>query len=180
VKVQAAALPGVLLIVPELHEDHRGHLFEAFRADVLAAHGVPAFVQDTQARSARGVLRGLHYQLRRPQGRLVRVLSGAIFDVAVDLRRGSPTFGRYVGFELSADDRRQLYVPPGFAHGYCALADDTDVLYKSTDTYSGADDQRGVRYDDPRLGIAWPVASPVLSARDSTLPLLDAAHLPGA
>lgn len=179
-KVETVGLPGVLLIEPALHEDHRGHLFEAFRADALAAHGVPAFVQDTQARSAKGVLRGLHYQLRRPQGRLVRVLSGAIFDVAVDLRRGSPTFGRHVALELSAENRRQLYVPPGFAHGYCALTDGTDVLYKCTDYYSGAEDQRGVRHDDPRLAITWPSATPILSERDRSLPTLDAAELPGA
>jgi len=134
------------------------------------------FVQDNHSRSARGVLRGLHYQIRQPQGKLVRVVRGAVFDVAVDLRRGSPTFGRWAGAQLSEDNRRQLWVPPGFAHGFVVLSESADFLYKTTDYYA-PQFERGVRWDDPAIAIAWPlaehgIAAPLLSAKDAAAPLL--------
>jgi dTDP-4-dehydrorhamnose 3,5-epimerase len=124
------------------------------------------FVQDNHSRSAKGVLRGLHYQLQRPQGKLVRVVSGAVFDVAVDIRKGSPTFGHWVGAELSEDNQHQLYVPPGFAHGFCVLSERADFLYKCTDYYVPGDEY-GIRWDDPAIGIDWPGRDFVLSAKDA-------------
>jgi dTDP-4-dehydrorhamnose 3,5-epimerase len=174
VEITKTALPGVLLISPTVHQDGRGVLFESFRADALQAAGLPTFVQENQTRSWRGTLRGLHYQLARPQAKLVRVLSGAIFDVAVDIRRGSPTFGRWVAETLSAENRRQIFVPPGFAHGFCVLEDDTEVLYKCSDYYSGAADQKGIVWNDPTLAIAWPIPEPRLSEKDRLLLPLNA------
>ena len=157
-KVTPTELPGVLVIDPVVHGDARGWFMETFRADVLAAHGVTAaFVQDNQSLSGRGVLRGLHYQIRQPQGKLVRVLSGRVFDVAVDLRRSSPTCGRWTGVELSAENRRQLWVPPGFGHGFLVLSETAEFFYKCTDYYA-PEHERVIAWDDPEVGVAWPLA----------------------
>lgn len=176
--VTELALPGLLLIEPCVFEDARGSFMEGYHAERYRAHGLDVtFVQDNLSRSRRGVVRGLHFQRRHPQGKLIHVVRGAIYDVAVDLRAGSVTFGQHVGIELSDANRRQLYVPPGFAHGFCALSDEADVLYKCTDVYR-PDDEGGLRWNDPALGIDWPVAEPVvepvLSERDRQHPTLAA------
>lgn len=168
-KVTPTAIPEVLRIEPQVFGDARGFFLESFnRRAFRAATGLePDFVQDNHSRSARGVLRGLHYQLRQPQGKLVRVVRGAVFDVAVDLRRGSPTFGRWVGEVLSEDNHRQLWIPEGFAHGFLVLSDAADFLYKAT-AYYAPQDERCVAWDDPAIGIAWPLeGAPTLSARDA-------------
>jgi dTDP-4-dehydrorhamnose 3,5-epimerase len=174
VQIRQTALPGVLILTPEVHQDARGYLFESLRADQLAAAGLPPFVQENQSFSLAGTLRGLHYQLLRPQAKLVRVLRGAIVDVAVDIRRGSPTFGRWCSELLSAENKRQLYIPPGFAHGFCVPpehpgADGAEVLYKVSDYYSGPADQKGVIWNDPSLAVEWPCAHPLVSAKDEQL-----------
>ena len=165
-------LPGVILVQPDVYRDARGFFLETYQAERYRAGGIAeTFVQDNHSRSLEGTLRGLHAQLRRPQGKLVRAIEGEIFDVAVDIRRGSPTFGRWVGYTLSADDFRQLYVPPGFAHGFCVRSPVAQVEYKCTDYYDPAD-EISLAWDDPEIGIAWPVAEPRLSARDqAALPL---------
>lgn len=161
-----------MIIEPRVFEDNRGFLFESYHAARYAAAGVPErFVLDSHSRSARGTVRGLHFQLQRPQGKLVRVLSGSVFDVAVDIRRGSPTFGQWVGVELSAANKRQLYVPPGFAHGFCVPTETSELEYKLTDYYA-PDDERGIAWNDPTIGIAWPVTAPLLSDKDRKLPPL--------
>ena len=160
------ALAGVVIIEPRVFQDDRGFLFESYHAERYAAAGLPKrFVQDNHSSSLAGTIRGLHYQLLNPQGKLVRVIRGLVFDVAVDIRRGSPTFGRWIGVELSADNKRQLYIPPGFAHGFCVPEDPSEVEYKCTDYYR-ADDQRGVRWDDATIAIPWPVREPILSQKD--------------
>jgi len=166
-KVTPTAIPDVLVLEPKVFGDARGFFLESFNRRVFReATGVDAdFVQDNHSRSAKGVLRGLHYQLRQPQGKLVWVVRGAVFDVAVDLRRSSPTFGQWVGAELSEDNRQQLWIPPGFAHGFQALSDFADVLYKATDYYAPAQ-ERCLAWDSPELGIAWPIDAPVLSDKD--------------
>ncbi len=165
-------LPGVLLIRPDLHRDRRGFLLESYNARRYAQNGVDVvFVQDNQSHSVGGVLRGLHYQLERPQGKLVSVVQGRIFDVAVDIRLGSPTFGKWVGAYLSGETREQLYVPPGFAHGFCVVSARADVHYKCTDFYTPGDEY-GVVWDDPDLGIEWPIESPLISEKDACLPRL--------
>lgn len=160
-------LPGVLVIEPRVLRDPRGFFLESYHQRDLAAAGLTAtFVQDNHSRSAQGVLRGLHYQdMTAPMGKLVRCTLGAIFDVAVDLRAGSPTFGQWFGVELSADNFKQLWVPVGFAHGFVTLTELADVQYKCTNFYTPAA-EGSVRWDDPQIGIAWPVAAPTLSARD--------------
>ena len=171
-RVVHTELPGVLLIEPDVHVDGRGFFLETYHADRYREHGIVApFVQDNHSRSIGGTLRGLHLQVRRPQGKLIRVIEGEIFDVAVDVRRGSPTFGRWVSVILSAENFRQSYVPPGFAHGFCVLSPVAQVEYKCTDLYD-APSEVGVAWDDPAIGIAWPVANPVLSPRDSRHPSL--------
>lgn len=180
-KVTPTALPEVLLIQPEVHADARGLFLESFnRRDFERATGLDGgFVQDNHSHSARHVLRGLHYQLRQPQGKLVRVVSGSIWDVAVDVRRSSPNFMRSVAFELSAQEHRQLWVPPGFAHGFLVLSEFADVLYKTTDYYA-AEHERCIRWDDPDLAISWPLAGavPLLSARDCDGVTMAQAELP--
>jgi dTDP-4-dehydrorhamnose 3,5-epimerase len=173
VKITPTDLPGVLLLQPEIFADARGDFFESFRADAAQAAGLPVFVQENQSRSGRGTLRGLHFQLDRPQGKLVRVVQGSIYDVAVDIREGSPTFGRWTAQVLSAENRLQLYIPPGFAHGFCALDEVADVQYKCTDYYSGGPDQRGVRWNDPALTIPWPRGDPQVNERDGSFALLN-------
>ena len=176
-KASETSLPGVLLLDLESHADARGSLVELFRADRCAAVGIETeFVQDNLASSIRGALRGLHYRLS-PQAKLVMVTHGEIYAVAVDVRRGSPRFGRWFGTQLAAEPRRQLWIPSGFAHGYQAVSERADVLYKLTATFDPADD-RTVRWDDAALAIPWPLTGPVLSARDAAAPLLADAELP--
>jgi dTDP-4-dehydrorhamnose 3,5-epimerase len=166
VKTIPTELPGVTIIEPRVFSDARGFFFESYHAARYAQAGFPSvFVQDNHSSSVKGTIRGLHYQLRHPQGKLFRVLRGSVFDVAADIRRGSPTFGRWTGVELSAENRRQLFIPAGFAHGFCVLSDGAEVEYKCTDVYV-ADDQRGVLWSDPTIGIRWPVREPVLSDQD--------------
>jgi dTDP-4-dehydrorhamnose 3,5-epimerase len=165
-------LPGVLLIEPDVFRDARGHFLETFHERKYREAGIRhSFVQDNQSRSLRGTLRGLHAQLLTPQGKLIRALQGEIFDVAVDIRPGSPTFGKWTGATLSADDFRQMFIPPGFAHGFCVLSDFADVAYKCTDFYDPAD-EIGLRWNDPDVGIAWPIREPLLSDKDAALPTL--------
>ncbi|HZH03594.1 MAG TPA: dTDP-4-dehydrorhamnose 3,5-epimerase [Myxococcaceae bacterium] len=178
-KVTATRLPDVLLIEPTVFGDERGFFTETFQADRYAAAGIPGpFVQDNWSRSARGTLRGLHFQEPNAQGKLVSVIRGAVFDVAVDVRRGSPTFGQWVGVELSERNKVQLWVPEGFAHGFCVTSDSADFVYKCTRPYS-KEAECGVLWSDPDLGIQWPAAKPLLSAKDAVAPRLkDAAVLP--
>lgn len=164
------AIPDVLLVEPEVHRDARGFFLESYREDRFRAGGVELrFVQDNHSLSERGALRGLHAQRRKPQGKLVRAVEGEIYDVAVDVRRGSPTFGKWVAERLSAENFRQLYVPPGFLHGFCVLSPRAQVEYKCTDFYDPADEY-GVIFNDPDLKIDWPVTDPILSPKDRALP----------
>jgi dTDP-4-dehydrorhamnose 3,5-epimerase len=160
-------LDGVVLVKPRLFNDDRGFFFESYNEKALASAGIPHhFVQDNHSRSSKNVLRGLHCQIREPQGKLVRVVIGAVFDVAVDLRKGSLTFGKWVGEVLSAQNRDMLWVPPGFAHGFLVLSDWAEVLYKTTDYYA-PQFERTIRWDDPDIGIDWPLTgNPQLSAKD--------------
>jgi dTDP-4-dehydrorhamnose 3,5-epimerase len=169
-KVTPTAIPEVLLIEPRVFGDARGFFFESFnqRAFQEASGLNLEFVQDNHSRSSQGVLRGLHYQIEQPQGKLVRVVRGRVFDVAVDLRRSAATFGRWVGMELSEDEHRQLWIPPGFAHGFMVLSESADFLYKTTDYYA-PEHERCVAWNDPQLGIEWPDSvTPRLSAKDAT------------
>lgn len=176
-KVVTTKLDGVVFIEPVVHRDDRGFFLETYHAGKYAEAGITLpFVQDNHSRSVRGTLRGLHAQWRRPQGKLVRCLQGQIFDVAVDMRRGSPTHGQWVGGTLSSDDFRQIYVPPGFLHGFVVLSATAEVEYKCTDLYDPGGGEIGVRWDDPAIGIEWPLRDVVLSAKDAAAPLL--AELP--
>lgn len=173
-------IPGPLIIEPKVFGDDRGFFFESWNQAVFADAGLDVtFVQDNHSRSSRGVLRGLHYQDPHPQGKLVRVANGRVFDVAVDVRRSSKYFGRWIGVELSAANQRMLWVPPGFAHGFLTLEDQTDFLYKCTDFYQPAA-EHCVRWDDPNLAIDWPLEglTPELSAKDQTGKLLTQSALP--
>lgn len=177
-KATPTAIPEVVLLEPKVFGDGRGFFLESYNQRAFQeAVGVDAhFVQDNHSRSSKGVLRGLHYQVRHPQGKLVRVIRGSVFDVAVDIRRSSPTVGRWVGMELSEENQRQLWVPPGFAHGFLVLTDSADFLYKTTDYYA-PEHERCIRWDDAELGIDWPLQgiAPLLSKKDATsLPLRDA------
>jgi dTDP-4-dehydrorhamnose 3,5-epimerase len=155
------------VVDPDVHRDARGFFLETYHQVKYAAGGITAtFVQDNHSRSGRGTLRGLHAQVKRPQGKLIRVVEGEIFDVAVDIRRGSPTFGRSVAVTISGEDFRQVWIPPGFAHGFCVLSETAHVEYKCTAPYDPAD-EIAVLWNDPDLGIAWPIASPIVSAKDS-------------
>jgi dTDP-4-dehydrorhamnose 3,5-epimerase len=171
-------LPGVVLLEPRVFGDARGFFLESWNRRTFAELGLDIdFVQDNHSRSAKGVLRGLHYQLHQPQGKLVRVTSGAVFDVAVDLRRSSPHFGKWTGHELSADNHRMLWIPPGFAHGFLVLSESADFLYKTTAYYAPEWD-RGIRWDDPDIGVAWPLeGAPQLSAKDAVQPALREAEV---
>ena len=170
---QPTALPEVILIRPKVFGDARGFFMESWERRKFAAAGLDVeFVQDNHSHSARHILRGLHYQIEKPQGKLVRVTSGTVFDVAVDIRRSSSTFGRWVGVELSAQNHHMLWVPPGFAHGYMVLSDSADFLYKTTD-YWAPEHERAIRWDDPEIGIQWALPSgirPGLSAKDAVAP----------
>jgi dTDP-4-dehydrorhamnose 3,5-epimerase len=178
-QIVETALPGVLIIEPRVFGDARGFFLESWNRQSFADAGLHLdFVQDNHSRSARGVLRGLHYQLENPQGKLVRVTQGAVFDVAVDIRRSSPHFGRWVGVELSAENHRMLWVPPGFAHGFLVLSETADFLYKCTSLYHPPSD-RGIRWDDPEIGIVWPDVgvAPLLSGKDAIAPHLADAEI---
>ena len=167
--IRETSLPGVVLLEPKVFRDERGFFIETFNTRSLAGSGVPAeFVQDNHSRSTHGVVRGLHYQLRSPQGKLVHIARGRIFDVAVDIRLGSPHFGEWFGTELNDETLASLWIPPGFAHGFCVLSDVADVIYKCTTLYDPADD-RGILWNDPAVGIEWPVESPIVSLKDSRL-----------
>jgi dTDP-4-dehydrorhamnose 3,5-epimerase len=171
----APGIPDVLVIEPTVYRDQRGFFLESWHEDRLASHGLPVrFVQDNHSHSVRGTLRGLHYQIESPQGKLVRVVHGAVYDVAVDLRRSSPTFGHWFHEGLTADNHKQLWIPPGFAHGFYVLSERADLLYKCTTYYALATD-RSIRWDDPEIGIEWPLLEgcpPILSAKDAAAPLL--------
>lgn len=171
-RVVPTAIPGVVIIEPKVHQDGRGFFLETYHAERYREYGIARpFVQDNHSRSVGGTLRGLHLQLRHPQGKLVRVIEGEIFDVAVDVRRNSPTFGRWVGISVSAENFRQVYVPPGFAHGFAVVSPTAQVEYKCTDIYDPASEV-GIAWNDPALSIAWPVSDPTLSPRDAGHPLL--------
>jgi dTDP-4-dehydrorhamnose 3,5-epimerase len=182
VEVVETSLPGVLLIKPRVFGDARGFFVETWAAERYERAGVPGpFVQDNLSRSQRGVLRGLHLQHPYGQGKLVSVPSGEVFDVCVDVRQGAPTFGKWYGCLLSGENMHQLYIPPGFAHGFCVIRDDTLFSYKCTQPYH-PETELGVRWDDPDIGITWPLESPLVSAKDGKFPRLaeiDAARLPG-
>jgi dTDP-4-dehydrorhamnose 3,5-epimerase len=170
VKIVETTLPEVKVLEPAVFRDERGFFMETWNARTFAGAGMDvSFVQDNHSRSAKGVLRGLHYQIQSAQGKLVRVVAGAAFDVAVDLRKSSPRFGRWVGVELSAANMRQCWIPPGFAHGFLSLEDGTELLYKCTDFYS-AQAERSLLWNDPSIGIVWPlenIGAPALSAKDA-------------
>jgi dTDP-4-dehydrorhamnose 3,5-epimerase len=178
-KVSETSLPGVLLIEPDVFGDSRGYFMETWNAAKFRGAGLDlTFVQDNQSRSARGVLRGLHYQEPNPQGKLVRCARGALFDVAVDIRAGSPHFGRWYGAELSEENHLMLWIPPAFAHGFCALSELADLSYKCTAFYDAAAD-RAIAWNDPEIGINWPLTDPTLSPKDVAAPRLrDAVVLP--
>ncbi|HYH08009.1 MAG TPA: dTDP-4-dehydrorhamnose 3,5-epimerase [Thermoanaerobaculia bacterium] len=176
-KITPTELPGVLVLEPRVFGDARGWFMETFNADVFRAAGLPTeFAQDNQSFSVGGVVRGLHYQLHEPQGKLVRCNRGRILDVAVDIRRDSPTFGRWVSAELSSENRHMLWVPPRFAHGFAVLSDEAEVIYKCTTVWHQASD-RSLRWDDPTLAIDWRVSSPSLSTKDASAPLLAEAEV---
>ena len=176
ITVTQTPLPGVVVVESRVFDDERGFFMESFNARDFAEAGLPTrFVQDNHSRSTRGVLRGLHYQYPAWQGKLVRALVGELFDVAVDIRRGSPHFGEWFGLTLSAESRKQLYVPPGFAHGFCVLSDVCEMAYKCTSLYVPADDACVV-WNDPDIGIEWPLENPFLSEKDAAAPAL--AELP--
>lgn len=167
-KIIRSTIPDVLILEPKVYGDERGFFFESYNEKVLAeVAGVAAhFVQDNHSRSAKNVLRGLHYQIKQPQGKLVRVIAGEVFDVAVDIRKNSPTFGKWTGFNLSAENKRMAWIPPGFAHGFLVLSDDAEFLYKTTD-YWVPEYERCIRWNDTDLAVDWPLqGEPVLSAKD--------------
>jgi dTDP-4-dehydrorhamnose 3,5-epimerase len=167
------AVPGPVLIKPQIFGDDRGFFLELYKHSEFVRNGIQDhLVQDNFSRSSKGVLRGLHYQKSpKAQGKLVTCIRGTIYDVAVDIRKGSPDFGKWVGMELSEDNKHLLYVPPGFAHGFQVISDTAEVLYKCTDEYSPADD-RGIIWNDPSIGVAWPLADPLLSSKDRVHPRL--------
>lgn len=164
------AIPDVVILEPKVFGDERGFFMETFRASEFTRHcSERPFVQDNHSASAQGILRGLHYQIQNPQGKLVRVVAGTVFDVAVDMRQGSSTFGQWVGVELSAENKRQLWVPEGFAHGFYVMSERAEFVYKCTDYYS-PDNERSLRWDDPTVGVEWPLVNgeaPKLSAKDA-------------
>ena len=179
-KIESTPIPGLLLLEPAVHGDARGFFMETWRESFFTEHGIcHHFVQDNHSRSLRGTLRGLHYQLEYPQGKLVRVVRGEVYDVAVDLRHQSATFGHWFGAPLSEDNRRQMWIPPGFAHGFYVLSESADLCYKSTEYYHPEDD-RSLLWNDPEIGIEWPLLdpSPILSERDRNAPPLARAPLP--
>tara|TARA_B100001778_G_scaffold188107_1_gene154900 strand:- start:530 stop:1075 length:546 start_codon:yes stop_codon:yes gene_type:complete len=171
-KIENTNIEEVKVIIPKVFEDFRGYFFESFKSNEYSNRGLPAeFVQDNEVRSKKNALRGLHYQLDKPQGKLVRVVHGNILDVAVDIRIGSPTFGQHHMVELSAENKKMFFVPEGFAHGYLVTSQESIVLYKCTNIYN-AKDEYGIRWDDATIGVAWGNKNPILSERDKNLPIL--------
>jgi dTDP-4-dehydrorhamnose 3,5-epimerase len=171
-KFLSTELPGVLIVEPDVYRDPRGFFLESYHFQKYREGGILlSFVQDNHSHSIQGTIRGLHAQSQRPQGKLLRVIDGEIFDVAVDIRQGSPTFGRWLGIHLSSENFRQCYIPPGFAHGFAVLSPSAQLEYKCTDYYDPAD-EIGVLWNDPEIGIAWPVENPILSAKDLAAPRL--------
>lgn len=171
-------LPEVIIVEPELFPDNRGYFMETYHLAKFSNGGIDIrFVQDNQSMSVRGTLRGLHYQIGKPQGKLVRVLYGEVFDVAVDIRRSSPNFGRWSGTILSAENKKAIYIPPNFAHGFCVLSDKAEFFYKCSDFYE-LGYERTIRWNDPDLAIKWPITDPILSEKDASSPLLRDAELP--
>jgi dTDP-4-dehydrorhamnose 3,5-epimerase len=179
VNITQTPLPGALLLEPKVFGDARGFFLETFHAERYAAAGVPgSFVQDNWSRSAKHTLRGLHFQNPRSQGKLVWCVRGAVWDAIVDIRTGSPAFGKWYGVELSEANKRQLWVPPGFAHGFCVLSDEADFVYKCTELYAPANEQ-SLLWNDPAVGVQWPIATPLLSGKDQKgLPLAQLTNLP--
>ena len=173
-KIIPTTLPDVLIVEPDVYRDERGWFVETYHVNKYQDGGIPlSFVQDNCSSSVRGTLRGLHAQISRPQGKLVRVTKGEIFDVAVDIRRGSPTFAFWEGVSLSADNFKQIYIPPGFAHGFCVLSDIAEVEYKCTDVYTPGD-EIAIAWNDQQIGIQWPLESPILSPKDAAGQFLEA------
>jgi dTDP-4-dehydrorhamnose 3,5-epimerase len=171
-KITETRLSGLIILEPRVFHDNRGYFFEVFQQQRYAEYGLTSFVQDNVSRSKRGVLRGLHYQLPKAQGKLVWVTRGAVWDVAVDIRRGSPTFGKWFGITLNDENHMQMYIPPGFAHGFCVLSEEADFYYKCTDFYSPADEQ-GIAWNDATLNIPWPIQNPILAPKDEHYPSLN-------
>ena len=168
------SIPGVIVFTPPVFSDSRGYFLETYQQQKYAEAGIPKpFVQDNQSYSTKDVLRGLHFQLRHPQAKLVRVTQGSVFDVAIDIRRNSPTFGKWHGEILSAENKKQMYIPENFAHGFCVLSDSAEFLYKCTDFYVPGD-EAGLIWNDPQLAIEWPIDRPILSPKDAELPKLSA------
>ena len=173
-RIEKTTLQGLLIIEPAVYADSRGHFLETFQDRRYRKNGVPPeFVQDNLAFSHKGVLRGLHFQIHHPQAKLIQAVAGKIFDVAVDVRPGSATFSHWFGVHLSAENHRQLYVPAGFAHGYCVISETATVVYKCSDYYH-PEDEGGVRWSDPQIGIDWPLRRPIVSDKDAQLPILEA------
>ena len=171
-------LPEVIIIEPDIFTDERGYFMETYHQEKFTGGGIEIrFVQDNQSMSAGGTIRGLHYQIKRPQGKMVRVLLGEVFDVSVDIRRSSPNFGKWFGIILSANNKKAVYIPPNFAHGFCVLTERAEFFYKCTDFYD-PDYERAIRWDDPDLAIDWPIKEPILSEKDATCPLVKDAELP--
>jgi dTDP-4-dehydrorhamnose 3,5-epimerase len=169
-EILKTSIPEVIAFIPQVYSDSRGYFLETYQQRKYAEIGIPKpFVQDNQSFSTKNVLRGLHFQLRHPQGKLVRVTHGEVFDVAVDIRRDSPTFGQWHGEILSAENKKQMYIPEDFAHGFCVLSESAEFLYKCTDFYVPGD-EAGLIWNDPQLGIDWPIANPILSDKDAILP----------
>jgi len=174
----SSTLPEVIIVEPDLFRDHRGYFMETYHQEKFLSAGIDVrFVQDNQSRSSRATLRGLHYQIQRPQGKLVRVIQGEIYDICVDIRRSSPRFGKWFGISLTDENKKALYIPPNFAHGFCVLSDTAEFSYKCTDFYF-PDYERAIRWNDPDLAIDWPIQGPILSEKDSSCPLLRDAELP--
>lgn len=171
-KISKAPLSGLLIIEPAVFADSRGHFHEVYQKERYANHQIPPFVQDNVSRSTKGVLRGLHYQLPRAQGKLVGVTHGSVFDVAVDIRKHSATFGQWFGITLNDENHLQLYIPPGFAHGFCVLSEFADFYYKCTDFYSPKD-EHGIIWNDANINIDWPIKNPILSQKDEQYPSLN-------
>lgn len=167
------SIPEVILVEPKLHFDNRGFFFESFKESDFSSNGITRFVQDNVSHSVKGVIRGLHYQIiPQAQAKLVTVLNGEIFDVAVDIRKNSPTYGKWVSEILTKENHRSLYVPDGFAHGFCVLSDMADVLYKVSNEYS-LEHEKGIIWNDPEIDIQWPTKNPIISEKDQQLPLLE-------
>lgn len=171
-QIEQLSIEGLLLLKPTIFSDERGFFYETYHQDKFKNNGISLdFKQDNRSRSKFGVLRGLHFQLNKPQGKLVTVTRGKVFDVAVDMRRNSPTYGDYVSVILSDENFHQFYIPPGFAHGFCVLSDEVDFQYKCTELYDPTD-EGGIRWDDPQIAIDWPISEPILSNKDLKLPYL--------